>query len=274
MYAVMSVYGVDQSGMASYGPGVANTVIHEFAHSFVNPVVDRHRATIQEAADAIHPLVALEMARQGYPVPRTMLSESLVRAAVARYVREHQGPDSAVAEVARQQMSHRFVWMDELYALLGVYEHSRDRYPTFESFFPHIAAYYADLAPRFGVVVRRYDQAIDERRPKVVSVTPTDGSDSVDPSTAAVVVRFDRPMSRGWAVMPGPDGGTAPPSISSYRFDSTRTVLTMSVSLAPERTYELWLNSPQVVGFRSAGGIALAPVRVRFTTGSARRRPG
>src|SRR2546425_8712031 len=49
-------------------------------------------------------------------------------------------------------------------------------------------------------------------RPKIVSLSIANGSDSVDPGLQEMVVRFDRPVrDDGWSVLPvlGPSGPTA-----------------------------------------------------------------
>lgn len=54
----MPVYGVDSAGLASPGPGMISTIVHELSHSFVNPVVERHRLQIQASADTVQATVA------------------------------------------------------------------------------------------------------------------------------------------------------------------------------------------------------------------------
>lgn len=85
-----------------------------------------------------------------------MLWESVVRAAVARYVREHRGDSAALAEV-RDQQAVGFVRMPELDDLFGEYEVDRVRYPALDAFMPRVVEYYTHLALRIGTMVARFD---------------------------------------------------------------------------------------------------------------------
>ena len=267
LYAVTAVYQTDSAGAPQFGrANTIATIIHEFSHSFVNPVVEKHLATIQGSADTIHATVAPGMRAQGYGEPRTMIAESLVRAAVARYRLAHEGIDSAQVELGRQKLND-FLWIDDLFALLGAYEQERNHFPTFESLFPVIAGYYADLAQRSRAMVEHRDA----RRPRVVEITPASGSTDVDPSTTTITVRFDRPMRRSQAVMfVGEKPRERAPEIVSSRWDSTQTVFTMTVKLMPGRIYEYGLNSDRLKLFVSQDWVALEPVLAGFTTGPAR----
>ncbi|MHA2496956.1 MAG: DUF4932 domain-containing protein, partial [Candidatus Hodarchaeales archaeon] len=68
--------------------------LHEFAHSFVNPVVDQHLGEIQDYGELFNP-VAANMSQMGYGVWHVMLSETLVRAFTVWAYEEEYGVDSA-----------------------------------------------------------------------------------------------------------------------------------------------------------------------------------
>ena len=266
LYAVMAVYQTDSAGVPQFQrANTVATIIHEFSHSFVNPVVERHLAAVQRAADTIHAAVAPGMRAQGYGEPRTMISESLVRTAVARYRLSHEGLDSARAELGRQKLND-FLWIDDLFALFGAYEGSRDRFATFDAYFPVIAGYYADLAPRALALVEHRDA----RRPRVLEITPASGSTGVDPATTTITVRFDRPMRRSQAVMfVGEKPRERAPEIVSSRWDASQTLFTMTVKLKPDWIYEYGLNSDRLKLFISQDWVPLQPIIATFRTGPA-----
>ena len=64
---------------------VLSCIVHEFNHSFCNPLVDKHFNDLKPAAERVFPFVAERMARQAYGTPKTMLYEYLVRACMVRY---------------------------------------------------------------------------------------------------------------------------------------------------------------------------------------------
>ena len=266
IYAVMNAIGLDDQKLPTFGPSLVPTIVHEFSHSFVNPMVDAHVAEIRTASDTVYGAVAKGMRGQGYGEPRTMVSESIVRAAVARYVYDHKGIDSALAELANQRV-RSFFWIDDLFALLGAYQGARDRHATIESFWPVLAGYYRDLAPRMNGVMGQAEQ----RRPTIVQIVPSSGSENVDPSLTSISITFDRPMRDSYATMIVDSVGRDHfPTTSALRWDASKRVLTMTVALKPAWSYEFGLNSESVSGFASQEGYALKPVRVRFTTAPAK----
>lgn len=266
LYSVLTPSQRDQDGMPMFNFNHGPIVVHEFGHSYVNPVVEKNLPLLRPHADSVLAAVADRMAQIGYRETRTLVSESLIRAMVARYKLAHLGEAAARSELLRQR-NQGFLWIDEVYALLDRYERERSVYGDFEAFFPHVAEYFRQLAPRMPAVL-----AADEaRRPTVVSVTPPNGSTSVDPATSQISIRFDRPMrANAWALVPGPRGLEDYPEAANLRYDATRTVFTMDVTLKPEWSYEFSLNSPSTSGFFSEDGMPLAPYTIKFSTGPAR----
>ena len=141
IYQIMGVWHHDRRGIAVFGDDIVPTVVHEYCHAYVNPVVDRHRGALEPAGVTIFPQVQAAMERQAYGTWMTMMRESCVRACVVRYLLEADGRPAAQAEIDRQ---HRleFLWTGELVELLGEYEAQRERYPTFDAFFPRVVKFF------------------------------------------------------------------------------------------------------------------------------------
>ncbi len=271
LYAVMGVWLTDEEGLPRFDASITGTLIHEFSHSYVNPVMGKHFGAMREAAETVHAAVASQMARQQYGQWSIMMNESLVRAAVVRYFLKQQGPEAAAEEIDRQKQKY-FVWIDELSDLLGQYETNRTTYPTFESFLPQVATFYNDLAPRITDLVQQFE--IDAQRPKVVEATPPNGARDVDPALTEIIFRFDRPMNTGsYSVVIGDDGREHYPEVAEAGFDETGTVFTMRVTLKPNWRYTFSLNSPTGGAFRSQDGTPLAFYPVEFQTGSMQDEP-
>ncbi len=157
LYSILGVQFTDDEGLPRFYKGEVVTIIHEFNHSFVNPVTVPLFSAMGEAGKTIQAAVAPQMRQQGYSMWPIMINESLVRAAVVRYLAANRGPEAAAHEIAQQKKRY-FVWMDELSALLGQYEANRDTYPTFASFLPTIATFYNDLAPRIDDLVEQFEK--------------------------------------------------------------------------------------------------------------------
>jgi hypothetical protein len=259
LYAVIGAWQADSAGFPSYDDRVVPTIVHEFGHSFVNPVMDAQQPAMAAAGPRILEAVGDLMRPQAYGQWGTVINETVVRAATARYTLAHRERRIAESAVLAEQ-ARGFIWMDEVVARFDEYEADRARYPDLAAFAPRLAAYFDSLGERAADLRRAYDA----RRPRVVSVTPAVDAADVDTATTAVVVRFDRPMRRSHSAV---RVNTALfPSVTAVEWDSSGTVWTLRVRLERGRSYGFTLNSATGGNFLSAEGVALAPYAVRFRT--------
>jgi hypothetical protein len=253
IYAVPGVSKVDPEGLPVFDSDWRTVMVHELAHLYVNPAADKFAAQMEKSASLIYQPVAAAMQRQSYGNWRTMLNESLVRAATIEYVGEHDGPEAAHT-VIRKENAQSFFWMSGLVDLLETYRKDRQQYPAFESFMPRVVEFFDDTAPRIQDLTDRF-------QPKVVSMSIQDGARDVDPGVKGIVVRFSMPMSRV-----GPDRSA---KVSGGRFDASGTELTIPVTLEPERDYVIPLRWSGGQPFVGANGVPLPATLLRFRTGAA-----
>ena len=257
-YAFVSFQRGDEKGFPVPPPDVIEQIAHEISHSFVNHVLVPDSMRFRGSGQVIFAAVQGPMNEIGYGSWLTMCYESLVRAAVIRYLLATDGREAALRET-RSQQGRGFVWMDQLVSLLDDYESHRSLYPTFASFMPRVAAFYDGIAPQVAGLRADYES----HRPRVLSASIENRATGIDPNLREVVVRFDRPV-HGFGSMVGEYGGEVP-SITSGRFDSTGTVLTLGVRLAPNHSY--WL--PFGPGsFADKDGYPLQAWELRFRTRS------
>ena len=154
LFCILGVWQTDKEGMPEFTRDMLKTVVHEFCHSYANPVIDRHEAELKAAGEKMFPHVAAAMRRQAYDNWKTMFYESLVRASTLRYVRQYDG--AMAAWLATQEEKARgFPWIEDLSALLGEYEAHRDRYPTLESFSPRLVAFFNEYADKQAAAGRQ-----------------------------------------------------------------------------------------------------------------------
>jgi hypothetical protein len=263
-YAVIGAWDVNADGMPTFRKEVVGTIVHEVIHSYANPLIDQALDRIDGRGAKILVPVAQAMRRQAYGEGATVLRESLVRACSARYSLAHGG-ETAARSAIEYERSASFLWTGELFDLLGEYEKDRVKYPTLEAFMPRVAEYFNGLGPRVQGMV----DALEAGRPKVVSITPADGTQNVDPTLTEIVIKFDRPMRKtSYQVMQ--IDTTVWPNVGKVGYDETGTVFTMQVKLEPAHDYAFGLNNGSGGSFRSAEGTPLAGIRVRFRTGPAR----
>ncbi|QQE10494.1 Ig-like domain-containing protein [Planctomycetota bacterium] len=112
---------------------------------------------------------------------------------------------------------------------------------------------------RAGEVVRK----MPTEPPKVVSITPEDGSQGVDPNTKEIVITFDQPMSGGRSVT---GGGDAFPEINGQLQWRDEKTFVMPVKLKANHTYQFGVNSPSHQNFKSRYGKPVQWRRVSFKT--------
>lgn len=141
LYCILGVWSCDADGQPQFGRNVLDTVAHEFCHSYVNPLVYARTAELEAAGTKLYKKAQARMQRMAYGNWQTMMHESVVRAAVVRYLNATQGREAA-ARQARMEVAQGFPWVEKLSELLVEYETKRERYPTFAAFMPRIVEFF------------------------------------------------------------------------------------------------------------------------------------
>jgi hypothetical protein len=135
------------------------TLIHEFNHSFVNPLqeIEKNAAILGDIPQRLLEQDVDIMSQQAYPDPKTVFNESVVRAATVIYMMKN---GFTADEVESELMSHvmrGFKWTPELVTALRDYTSKRNKYPTLGDFYPQIAK-----------VLKNYLDAEDKRMDKTL----------------------------------------------------------------------------------------------------------
>jgi hypothetical protein len=169
IYSILGpLRGLD-GGLADFGAGATlrRLLWHEFGHSFANPLVDRHAGRVRRAG-ALYAPVSAEMRRQAYGNWMVTVREHVVRAIVVRLVTLHAGEREG-RRVLDEELSSGFAYIGALCRRLEEYDRNRDRYPTFDVFFPRLlrvfdkaAAQYTSLVENAGhrVLIRAAPAAV------------------------------------------------------------------------------------------------------------------
>jgi hypothetical protein len=263
LYCVLGVWQTDAEGQPSFNQDVLGTVVHEFGHSFANPIIEAHFKELSAAGETLFAQVKTKMQSQAYGSAKTMLCESLVRASVVRYELKYQGANAA-QEAIRREKQQGFLWMQELADCLDEYEANRAQYPTLDGFSPRLVKFFGEYAANF----KKSQADLAARRPKVLSINPANGATEVNPLLAQIKVVFDRPMQdKMWSMVGG--GEHFPTLDGKPAYDPERTTWSVPVKLKPDWDYEFMLNSQTYDAFRSDAGVPLEPITVKFRTGTA-----
>jgi len=265
IYAIPGVWQVDASGIPIFTQALT-TLVHEFVHSYANPVIDKAGSALDAAGQKLFEARAEEMRAQAYGTGRTVLYESLVRASTARYVAENMNPVAAAAVIG-QEKGRGFLWTQELVDVLGEYSRSRDRYPTLESYIPRLVEFFNGITGKVADMAKAFEAS----RPQIVSITIKDGATDVDAELKEVVIRFDRPMRKDRYSVARTDPKRETPEWGKPVFDDEGKVLTIPLAkpMKPGVDYAFSLNFPGGGSFQTVDGIPLKHVAVTFRTRAA-----
>ena len=115
--------------------------LHEFNHSFVNPLLERNEKAMQEVGQKLFQSSQLVMEKQHYDDWHIVINESLVRAAVIVYFYENGFNQFAMNMLNIETMQNGFPWMLDVVSALRYYATHREQYPTLNDFYPEIARF-------------------------------------------------------------------------------------------------------------------------------------
>jgi hypothetical protein len=111
-------------------------ILHEFSHSYVNPLADKHQADVDALKDLFKP-IEKEMNEHAYNKWETCLNEHIIRAVNARFVRQKEGEVEAKIRLVKEY-GNGFIYIEPLYNALAKYEANRDTYKSFDAFYPEL----------------------------------------------------------------------------------------------------------------------------------------
>ncbi len=127
-----------------YRENVLFIMLHEFSHSFVNPVTDEFLNEINKYSELFEP-IRTEMERQSYGNWIVCVNEHLVRTNVARFYRSFEGESNKEA-ILRSEYNSGFIYIYEFDKLMAEYESNRETYITYKSFYPRFVELLKQLA--------------------------------------------------------------------------------------------------------------------------------
>lgn len=138
VYAFLGFGKVDARVPRFYATAGGSTFLaHEFAHSFVNPAVDKYYELFKPY-EALFTPVAEKLRAMAYSNFKVMLYETFVRAFEAYYLNATGNPEMASRLINSNEKA--FYFIEDVYrAYANDYSKNRDKYKTFEDFMPELA---------------------------------------------------------------------------------------------------------------------------------------
>ena len=238
VYAIIGSCMPDSTGQPFYSENQRPTIIHEYNHSFCNPLMEANYPSMQSKSDDFYNLVHEKMSSQAYGNSRTMNYEILVRACVIKYFQRRKENEGYIKTMILEEQSKGFIWISQLVDELTIYEKNRDKYPTLKDFMPEIVKMQNTLSPE------KIQKELDVNCPRIVSISIENNSKDVDPNTKEIILRFDRPMSvRNNGVGYGKSGKDYFPEFPKDRKckwnEETKKEWIMQVDLKSDSSYSL-----------------------------------
>jgi len=263
LFSIIGCWTHDNAGDPTYPPdqGYLATIIHEFNHSFVNPAVDARWKTFT-GAEPVYASVADKMKLMAYGNAKTMVKESLVRAAVIVYFQDAGEDSQKNLRRIRQEQRNGFYWMDALVDKLKQYETQRAQYPVFSSYMPQVGLFYRDLSPHVTEVAA----AFDAKSAHVVGMEPfANHAQDAEASIQTIRITFDKPLdpNAGYSISFGNGGSEHYPIKGKPSFEDGGMHVVLPVELKPNQAYSFVLTSQ---AFVTPDGFPLASYTVEFKT--------
>ncbi len=122
------------------------------------------------------------------------------------------------------------------------------------------------LLPAGGLAAMAEELTVANAPPVVVSTQPRAGQTDVAPGATEIRVTFSRPMQQGsWSWVKVSDA-SFPKMTGQPRFLDDQRTCVLPVSLAPGKSYAMWLNQPPHDNFRDQDGRKAVPYLLVFAT--------
>jgi len=121
-----------------------NVTLHEFSHSFINPITNNNLSAINKYSKLFLP-VEMVMKNMAYDNWQPCVNEHLVRVCVARLNGSLNGEDKKRL-ILENEFKRGFIYIYELDSTMSEYENYRDKYKTFEDFYSEIVKCFSNIS--------------------------------------------------------------------------------------------------------------------------------
>jgi hypothetical protein len=117
---------------------------HEFGHSFINPLTRKNINEINKYSKLFDPIRNI-MTSQAYGEWEICVNEHINRAVVAR-INYIKFGEETYNLILNNERANGFFYIDAICEKLELYENSRDKYKTFEDFYPELIKVFKELS--------------------------------------------------------------------------------------------------------------------------------
>jgi len=255
IYGIVGAAISNTPGNPTFNAMSIELVIHEFNHSYINPLVDQYASQFENSVPKVFKTVKEQMKAKAYGSWKIMLYESLVRTGEIRYLAQYN-PERSQKKIKEEKMNG-FIWIDKLDSTLNAYEQNRSTYPSLESYVSQIAATYQQVSLNAPQMVNDYKA----RSPKFIGFK-TLKINKIEANLTEITLVFDKPMNGKIAINYGKGGEAAFPITGLVGWNEEKTELTLKVALKEKTDYNFYLGQ----SFETKDGYPLPTTLVEFKT--------
>ncbi|GFP75265.1 DUF4932 domain-containing protein [Clostridium fungisolvens] len=121
-------------------------IVHEFGHSYVNPLTEKNINEINRYDNLFTP-IKQAMANQQYGQWQYCVNEHIVRSVAYRNLYFYFGKNASEYYI-NLDTSKNFIYINAITEKLKEYENNRDKYTTFDDFYPKLIEVFKELSEK------------------------------------------------------------------------------------------------------------------------------
>ncbi|MFC2121056.1 DUF4932 domain-containing protein, partial [Bacteroidota bacterium] len=152
--------------------GFEYLIWHEFGHSFVNPLTEKNTKQVNKVESLFEPIQD-KMSEMAYGDWKTTVNEHIIRAYTARLGSLKYGEEEEIQSLGRDY-GRGFVYVKKINDKLKEYENNREKYKSFEDFYPVLIKSFQSYTYEGGEIISTINDASGKTP---VIIVPTAESD-------------------------------------------------------------------------------------------------
>jgi hypothetical protein len=143
-FAILGASKMDNEGLPIYNQHYFNVLLHEFNHSFSNPIILENEKEFEGVGTVLFKHFKKNDIQENiaYGNWQSMLCEYLVRAAVINYLKVHKYDNALIVSQINLEKSRGFPWVQELSEKLDYFSANREKYKDLFDFIPELLAFF------------------------------------------------------------------------------------------------------------------------------------
>lgn len=244
----------------SYSSSTLAIVIHEFCHAYCNPLIDKYWKPLAGKAEEIYGMNQDILSNQAYTNARIMMYESLVRASVIKYFKDHFSPQQVnIEQLIAEEESKGFLLTRTFLKAFDCRDNAMCQ---------DMESYMSKLVEAVnGFSIKQYNKDKEESDLKKIhySINIKDGADNVPFGDFTFIITFDQPITGNPISLNLVDRDF--PKFKGYSWSDDHKTLSVMFGLEANHDYGFEINGSSYMN--EDGNVAVNSI-VKFKTNEIR----